>query len=143
VRRLHAELEIFGWRRILNRHIGGEPSIADADVAMLEIAGFDQAAPERVNDVYELARRFHAKKPDHPHPRLLRMRRDGGRDRGSAATRQRRLNRRARARCWVRSRDRPTITILTLFGALSLLRRQMRPALPTAGGRGLMSTMTR
>jgi hypothetical protein len=30
VRGLHAraELEIFGWRRILNRHIGGEPSIA-------------------------------------------------------------------------------------------------------------------
>ena len=54
MRRLHAELEIFGWRRILNRHIGGEPTIADADVAMLEIAGFDQAAPERVNDVHEL-----------------------------------------------------------------------------------------
>ena len=30
MRRLHAraELEIFGWRRILNRHVGREPSIA-------------------------------------------------------------------------------------------------------------------
>src|SRR5262245_58230286 len=42
---------------------------------MLGIAGSAQAAPERVNDVHELAGRFHAEKPDHRHRRLLRTRR--------------------------------------------------------------------
>ena len=50
------------------------PAVIDADVVMLDIAGFTQAAPERVNDVHELAGGFHAEKPDHRHPGLLRPR---------------------------------------------------------------------
>src|SRR5262249_30541676 len=53
----------------------------DADIAMLDIAGSAQAAPERVNDVHELAGRFHAEKPDHRHRRRLRARREGPRRR--------------------------------------------------------------
>jgi hypothetical protein len=50
------------------------PAVIDADVAMLEIAGFTQVAPERVNDVHELAGGFHAEKPDYRHRWLLRAR---------------------------------------------------------------------
>src|SRR5262249_15897014 len=63
------------------------PAVIDADIAMLDITASAQAAPERVNDVHELAGRFHAEKPDHRHPRLLPARRE--RPRGSRAAEQR------------------------------------------------------
>src|SRR5262245_40953062 len=51
------------------------PAVIDADIAMLDIASLAQAAPERRNEVRELAGRFQAEKPDHRHRRLLRARR--------------------------------------------------------------------
>src|SRR5262245_34740381 len=56
------------------------PAVIDADIAMLDIASLAQAAPERRDEVRELAGRFQAEKPDHRHRRLLRMRRDRPRD---------------------------------------------------------------
>jgi hypothetical protein len=50
------------------------PAIVDADVAVLDIADFAQAPPERGNEVRELTGRFHAEKPNHRHRRLLRAR---------------------------------------------------------------------
>ena len=50
------------------------PAVIDADIAMLDIASLAQAAPERRNEVRELAGRFQAEKPDHRHRRLLRAR---------------------------------------------------------------------
>src|SRR5262249_34704348 len=50
------------------------PAVIDADIAMLDIASLAQAAPERRDEVRELAGRFQAEKPDYRHRRLLRHR---------------------------------------------------------------------
>src|SRR5262249_59764160 len=59
------------------------PAVIDADIAMLDIASLAQAAPERRDEVRELAGRFQAEKPDHRHRRLLRMRRERPRNRAA------------------------------------------------------------
>src|SRR5262249_61588548 len=50
-------------------------AVMDPDMAMLDIATPAKAAPDRRNEVRELAGRFQAENPDHRHRRLLRARR--------------------------------------------------------------------
>src|SRR5262249_26596100 len=52
------------------------PAVFNADIAVLDIAGLNEALPERRNGIFECSGRSAVEEPDHRHRRLLRARRE-------------------------------------------------------------------
>src|SRR5262249_33511921 len=52
------------------------PAVFNADIVVLDIAGLNEALPERGNGIFECSGRSSVEEPDHRHRRLLRARRE-------------------------------------------------------------------